>query len=398
MIHLVSSKTAIFSLTLAALVLAACKGEDRPEVDVIGGNGSASVSVSASGAGPESAGGATPTASRTAAAGAGGTTPASGAYNPVSNVDSYFQMGLDLRDMRAVMASAAQGGSVDWAAVTAIYGNGKNQVAANGTTRSLASIPNDSVQAVFPNGSSVYGRSNFIDLLIRDGLAGTRRAQGLPDDARRQIVDKGVQILMYGKALQELESAKTRVAAKNLDNATGAPHAVDEAWGAIAGAADDKGERPYGLLATATGREGNFKLEGKLRAPLESAFVAALAASQKGDAAAFDKAHADIKGYLNATFYLGVLRYGRPLEGDTTEAQRQGHLAEGWAFWQTIRAAVAGASSSAAQVVEAAYTRPAAQAFPASETTRIYAALNEPAVLRALGVPAALQVKSPPAQ
>jgi hypothetical protein len=86
------------------------------------------------------------------------------------------------------------------------------------------------------------------------------------------------------------------------------------------------------------------------------------------------------------------------LEADSTEAQRQAHLAEGWSFWQTIRATVAGASNSAAQAVESAYTRPANQAFPASETTRVYAALNEPAVLQALGIPAALQVKTPPPQ
>jgi hypothetical protein len=315
----------------------------------------------------------------------------------VSNVDVYFAMGLDLRDMRALMQPATQGQPVDWAAVTAIYANGKNQTRADGTARSLASIPNDAVQAVFPNGATVYGRANFIDLMIRDGLNGTGRAQGISDDARRQIVDKGIQMLIYGKALQEMDAAKTRVAQGNTDNATGGPHAVDEAWGAIAGSPDNNGARPHSLLQTATGREGNFKLEGKLRAPLESALVAALAAAQKGDVAAFDKAYAETRGYMNTIFYLGALRYVKTLEADTTAAQRQGHLAEGWTFWQTIRATVAQASPSAAQTVEAAYTRNAAEAFPATETARVFAALNEPAVLTALGVPAALQVKTPPA-
>ncbi|MGH2601796.1 MAG: hypothetical protein ACRDJ9_20730, partial [Dehalococcoidia bacterium] len=224
----------------------------------------------------------------------------------------------------------------------------------------------------------------------------TGRAQGLSDDARRQIVDKGLQMILYGKALQELEAAKTRVQQGNTDNATGAPHAVDEAWAAIAGAPDPNGARAYGLLATASGREGNFGLTGQLRDPLEAAFVAMLTAAQNGDTAAFDSAYTEVKGYLNAIFYLGTLRYAKVLEGDTTEAQRQTHLAEGWTFFQTIRAAVAGASPSAAQTVESAYTRSPSQPFPASATEQVYAAMNEPAVIQALGIPASLVVRTPP--
>lgn len=376
----------VISAVMAALVLAGCgDGEDRPRVDVIEDSGSASGSsgsVSASG----------PVSSLPAAS------PSGAEYATASNVDAYFAVGLDLRDIRAVMAPASQGQPVDWAQATAIYQEGKNQTRADGTVRSLASIPNDDVQKMFANGASVYGRPNFIDAMIRDGLNGTGRGQGLSDDSRRQIVDKGIQMLMYGKALQELSAARTRIEQKNLDNNSGAPHAVDEAWGVIAGAPDNNGARPHALLQTATSRESNFKLEGKIRQPIEAAFVAAQKAAQAGDLAAFDKTHGEIKGYLNSIFYLASLRYAKTLEGDTEATARETHLAEGWAFSQTIRATVASGSASAAKTVEDTYNRSATGAFSASITAAIYSALNESAVIQALGIPAALVVTTPPAQ
>jgi hypothetical protein len=365
------------SLLGVTLLAAACDGEDRPQVDVIG---QSSGSVSASGVAPPQVGG----------------SPSTNYYVTVSNVDTYFQIGLDLRDIRAIMAPAANRQPVDWAAALALYENGKNQVSASGAVRPLASLPNEDVQAVFPNGASVYGRSNFIDAIIRDGLTGSGEGAGLSDNSRRQLVDKGIQMLIYGKALQELEAAKTRVSQNNTDNATGAPHAVDEAWASVAGPPDFNSNRSYSLLATAAGREENFDLSGRLRQPLELAFVGALEASQRANQAGFDRLHGEIKGYLNAIFYLGALRYVKTLEADTTAADRETHLIEGWTFWQTIRATVASASPSAAQAVEAAYNRSPNDAFPSSVTTEVYAALNELPVLQALGIPVALQVRTPP--
>jgi hypothetical protein len=374
-------------LVASALVLGACGGEDRPTVDVIQGSPSAggapSGSVSASGAdvaGPQP-------------------TQIPGAiYNVVSNVDIYFAIGLDMRDMRALLSPAAEGRRVDWAAVTALYEQGKNQTRPDGTVRSLASLLTDSVYAIFPNGPAVYGSPTFIDKMIRDGIAGTGRSATLTENARRNVIDKGILMLAYGKALQEMEAAKARIAERNLDNNTGAPHAVDEAYATVAGALDGSGVRSYSIFGTATGREINFNLGGKLRNPMEAALTNALRAAQAGDAAAFDQAYAAFKGYMNATFYLSALRYAKVIEIQTNAAAREGGIAEGWAYWQTIRAAVAAASPSAAQTVESAFAQSPEAAWPASLTTRVYDALNEPAVLTALGIPADVQVKTPPPQ
>ncbi len=369
---------AVAAVALAAVLMAACGGEDRPSVDVIDDgtpSGSGSSSVSASGGGPTSGTG--------------------DLYAPVSNVDSYLSMAADLRDIRAILAPATAGNAVDWAAASAIYENGKNQERPEGL-RSLASMPNEAVHAVFPNGAAVYGEADFINAIVRGGLNGNGRGAGVSDNARRQLVDKGIQMLLYAKVLQEIESARMRVAEGNTDDASGAPHAVDEAWGAIAGVAEADGSRPYGLLSTASSREANFGLDGKLRLPLEEALVGAQAAARAGDLDAFNAAAAAVRGHLNATFYLASLRYATSLLGDETAADREVHLAEGWTFFQTIRAQVASGATGAAETVAAAYSREPAAPYPTSERDAVYAALNEIAVLAALAIPDDLIVRNPP--
>ena len=377
-----AARYGLLAFTTAAL-LASCSGEDRPEVDIIvDGEGGGSGSVSVSGVdGP----GIIPTR-----------IPGSAIYQTVSNVEIYFAMGADLRDIRTIMQPATQGLPVDWTAAAAIYDQGKNQKRADGTLRPLASIANADVYAMFPNGGSVHGSADFINEIVRGGLTGTGRGAGLSDDARRNVVDKGILMLMYGKALQELEAAKARIAQGNRDDATGAPHAVDEAWAAILGPTDNAGGFSAGLMGTAAGREANFGLQNKITVPLETEFTKALDASRKGDAAAFDAAHAQIKAYLNAIFYLGTLRYTTELVNDQTPQARQVHMAEGGTFFQAIRALVASGSPTAAQTVQAAYSSSPDAAFPATLRSGVYAAMNEPAVLSALGVPADLVVTSPP--
>lgn len=365
------------ALALAALLLVpACAGEDRPaQVEVIGGAGV--VSISGADEGP----GGVPSGIRY-------TTTAA------NSQEIAFQASLDLQNIRSMVNVAIDGRPVDWPSALAIYEKGRNQKQADGSLRSLASLATDSAHAVFPNGRAVYGDDRFLDTTIRDALNGTGSAQGLSDDVRRAQIDRGIQTLLYANALRALAEAKTRVDAKAANSGA----TIDEAWGFVAGVTDVDGGRTRSLLQTGIDHETHFKLTpGKLSRPLEAAFITALAGAQKGDAATFDKYAAEGRGGLNAIFYLSTLRAAKTAEADTSEAARASHLAEGRGYFQAIRAQVASASPAAAEAVQAAYTRPTGQAFPASETQRIYAALNEPAVLTALGIPTAVQVKTPPA-
>src|SRR3954471_2975367 len=110
--------TAGAAFGLASLLLAGCSGEDRPNrpnVEVIGGGDT--VSVSADSVAPAGSSPTTPTAPA-----------APGKYAPSSNVDPYFAMGSDLKDIRAALSTNPP----SYAAVEALYNQGKNQTLANG--------------------------------------------------------------------------------------------------------------------------------------------------------------------------------------------------------------------------------------------------------------------------
>jgi hypothetical protein len=105
-----------------------------------------------------------------------------------------------------------------------------------------------------------------------------------------------------------------------------------------------------------------------------------------------------VLGLVDAIFYLSVLRAATNVETAPDATARQARLAEGWAYWQTLRPTVAGASPAAAQTIESVFTRDPSEAFPAATTASVYAALNEQPVLRALGIPSNLVVRTAPAQ
>lgn len=341
---------------VAVFVLGACSGgdgEDRPGgVEVIGGEGSVSVSGAVEGYGEP-------------------------LYFPSTNQDLNLAIGSDLRDMRSLMSAAVRGEAVDWAAVTVIYERGKNQRQPDGAVRTLASLATGSLA----------------DTVIRAGLAGTGRGAGLSDNARRQMVDKGVQVLMYSLATERLVTAETRFKAGSTDAAV----ALDEAWAVLSGSRDETTLSPNsGLLATGLAREEDFRLQGRLSRPLESSLFAALAAVGRKDSGAFDRELAASRGYLNSIMYLSVLRYAKVLEADQRASDREFHLAEGWAFFQPFKALAISGSSAAGNGAESAYSSSAAAEFTPAQTMTIYAAMNHPVVTRALGIPTEFQFTAPP--
>jgi hypothetical protein len=119
-----------------------------------------------------------------------------------------------------------------------------------------------------------------------------------------------------------------------------------------------------------------------------------LQAALKGDSRGLETAIGQARGFLNSIFYLASLRYASSLTATSDAAIREIQLGEGWGFFQTIRPAVASASSDAAAAVEAVFERPASKALPAGERDTVYRSLNSPPVLQTLAIPAALVLKS----
>jgi hypothetical protein len=290
------------------------------------------------------------------------------------------------------MSSAVSGDSVDWPSAQALYEQGKNQLEPGGAARALTTIAVEMPDAAFPNGVQVYGRPLFVDAIVRDGLLAEGRGAGLADNSRRQIIDKGVQVIMYGQSFALLAEAEAAMAASNQSAAAAA---IDAAWATLAGERDESGTPNNGLLATGLAREDDFSLQGQLSRPLEASLFSALTAAQQGNTPAFEDELGASREYLNTIFYLSTLRYAKVLEGDTRSSDREAHYAEGWAFFQAIRAQVAAVSASAADTIESAYNQPADVRFTGELTDEVYAALNEPDVLEALSIPEEFQFRTP---
>ena len=357
-----------------ALVLGACQGEDRPaNVDVIGGGGFVSVS------GADDSAGGVPTGIR---------------YTATSNQDLAAQAAFDLRDLRSVINLAIDGRPVDWARAQQLYEAGRNQRLPDGSTRSLASLADAEAHAQFPGGVTLYGRPNFIDGLIRDGLLGAGLGEGRSENARRQLVERGVQMLLYAQTLRGLSEAEALV----TSDTAGAAAAVDRAWAYVAGPADADGARLTSLLGVAINLENAASQPGRLTRPLEAAFITAAAAAQKGDRATFARHAAEARGQLATIFYSGILLPVAQAPAASSEAIRDALLAESLASFQSIRGTVAAVSPGAATAIEATLARPGPQPLTEADVASVYRALNEPAVLQALGVPTGFQLPTPAAR
>ena len=288
-----AARCASFAAVAGALLLSSCgsgEGEDRPGVEVIGGEGSVSVSGAVEGYGQP-------------------------LYEPSTDQTLNLAVGLDLKDMRAFMAGAASGSAVDWDAVRAIFDEGKNQVMPDGSLRTLAELSAIAPAAAFPNAAAVYGSTDFLAAIISDGIDGTGRAAGLRENSRRQLVDKGIQAVMYGKATDHLAAAGAAGPGLKADAE------IDAAWATLAGERDSTGTPNNGLLATGLGREDDFSLQGRISRPLEASLYSALVASGQGDTATFDRELGASRAYLNTIFYLSTLSSPaspRPMRGPRT--------------------------------------------------------------------------------
>ena len=257
----------------------------------------------------------------------------------------------------------------------------------SGPTTPLAT--SGSVLAEFP------GDAN-LDANVRAGLTGEWEGRTLDDNSRRNIVDKSIQVIIYGKVNQELSSARSQLEQGNTDDASGAPHKVDEGWAFYMGMPGDEENFPYSISATARSREGNFGLDGLVDIPLQQALARALEASRAGDIEAYDVAAVEARGYLNTIFYLATLRYAAVAMNDDNETARQIHLAEGWAFYQALRPAVNSAVPPfVAAQIDGFFTQDPSNEIPEADVLSLYGGFNNPAITGLLGIPEGVRVTSP---
>lgn len=274
-------------------------------------------------------------------------TPGSGGYAPVSDVTAHAAIGLDAKEIRSLLEPATSGGEVDWAAVGEIFTEGKNSKKDDGL-RALADLaPDDPATTV-----------------VTDAIGGTGTAAQASAAVRRQKVDKGITVILERKVLGELEAAEEKVADKKTDDASGAPHNVDEAWAFYTAEGN-------GPASTAAKRAGDFKKEGQVHEAVVRALSAAQAAARSGDAASLETATGAVEAALDYVFYLATFKY---LDTENDPVTR----AEGETFYLGIQPELAKEAADADKAITAGFASGDAQAGRS--------ALNSAAVLAVLAI------------
>jgi hypothetical protein len=280
-----------------------------------------------------------------------GETQAQGADSPgyvaVSDVSQHAAIGGDIAAIKAELEAAAEGG-VDWEAVERHFAQGGSSTKGDGSTRTLAALVEAPEHVAF----------------VEAAIRGDDPASQASDAVRAQQVDKGISVLLAAKVFDELDAARAKIEAGDLEPETGAPHNVDEAWAFFH--ADGSG-----LASTADKRAADFGLEGKVREPVEKALADAQQAALEGDLDDFDAAVAEVRAALNGIFYLATYKY-LDTQGDPVRR------AEGLAFYRGIQDAVQAHDPAADEAI--------VTAFEGDLTGAGRAALNKADLLDALGV------------
>ncbi len=232
---------------------------------------------------------------------------AASTYTPTSDVSANAAIGKDVAAIRALLEPEPAGAEPDYKAAGVIWSKGKNSVKSDGTNRTLAS----------------FVEKHPVAEHVDAALAGSGIAEGLSDEQRVEMVDKGMIVTLKVHALDEFGGAKEKLEAGELDPKEGAVHNVDEVWAYF----DAEGE---GVVATAVKRAKDFGLdEHELGNDVISAVEKARDAVEAKDAAALDAAAEDARGAMNRIFALAVKKYAVEAAKDDAKARSEG-LAFSW--------------------------------------------------------------------
>ena len=208
-------------------------------------------------------------------------------YTPTSDVSANAAIGKDVAAIRALVEPEGANAKPEFAAAEKIWSGGQNSTKSDGTKRTLAEWVDKQPAAKG----------------VSDALAGSGTAAGLSDEARVEIVDKGMIVSLRSHSLEEFDGAKEKLAAGELDPKEGAIHNVDEVWAYY----DAEG---HGVGATAAKRAKDFGLdEHSLTNDVIAGIKAAQSAVTTKDAAALDAAAAQTRGAMNKIFALAVKKY-----------------------------------------------------------------------------------------
>jgi hypothetical protein len=363
---------------LAALLIAcgSSDGEDRPAVEVIGGNssGSVSASVSASASGAPAASAVAPGQGLAIPAGltaqTTGPTKSDGVYTPTTNREIYQKISTDVQEIFTLTNQVNDGKPLPAAEILLLYEAGKHTRIGT-QSRSLRGFAREAARVdEFPSSVAFYKTATFLDTEINDAIAKARTAAEYTDAQRRQAIQKGLLRIVYHWSRRYIQNA----------GASLNPGLVDEGWAIYVGEEKDGGY-PNSLAATARSREQNFNRPDSLDKPLREAMARAQKAANDKDQAAYNAAANDIYSRFNAIFYLGSVRYlneaVKSVQAGNMDAAGV-QMVEGYSYYLSIQPEVAKADPAADQAIVAFYKSKPADLTPQMRDATL-AAINRTA-------------------
>jgi hypothetical protein len=241
--------------------------------------------------------------------------------------------------------------TVDYAAVAALYRNGRNSEESEGTKRTLGNFAAEGRAAEDTLGRyERYLGARWLDTLVGDAVSGTGPLAGASDAVRRQVLRIAARDqIMVAWALHELDAAVDKATKGSFTKKSGAPHNWDEAWAYWHG---EKPEcSPFGT-ADALGKEFGVgaAVNRGIFVSMQRGLKALLAKNSLGARTAREEVKRQvIIGYAQAVIKAAsgldaALAQGRPDEARVRQA-------EGWAYFRVIEPLIAGVNTTAAEAL-----------------------------------------------
>ncbi len=270
-----------------------------------------------------------------------------GGYQPVSDVAQHARMSLDVCEVNRLLDASP----VDFAAVAAIYRQGRFSDEKEGVKRTLGKFAGEARSSEDTLGSyERYLGAGWLNAFVGDAIDGVGAFAGASEAVRREAVRIGVRDqIMVAWALHEFDAALEKAVKGKFTKASGAPHHWDEAW------AYYHGEKPEcSPFATANSRGDEFGV-GTLVTRRLSLFM------RDGQKVLLDKTLVGVQAHRDEVVRNITISYVQSVikaasEVDTALAQGKAdearvHQAEGWAYYRVIEPLIAKANTTAARTI-----------------------------------------------
>ncbi|KAG7668890.1 hypothetical protein Ndes2437B_g06621 [Nannochloris sp. 'desiccata'] len=274
-----------------------------------------------------------------------------GGFVLASDVNGYPEVNLDVCDIKSLVESTPP----NFEDAFTIYAEGKNAFRSSGRARTLmnwATNPELADDPFVQPYIAEYNEVLFLESFVTE-LNGTTFLSEDDDRAAALYATlRSTVSVLY--MMHEMDVAMARTALNELDDDTGAPHALDEAYCIWAG--DTTGEcTPLGLAKEAAQAAG---LSNDLQAEFLELFLAMQVASRSGDSDAFNTAR---ETFINRGIVLPhiqmVLKNAQQMVERNPREQRgrpEAGTAQAFAFayYRTILPLVKEVSSTASSAIE----------------------------------------------